>query len=491
MSTPTRRPLGTGQPPGGEAGFTLIEVLIAAVVLVIGLTTLYGLLETSVKAGETTRAREGATNLARQVLEDAHSLPYAQISPSSITSELQALPGLANTSGGSSWQIVQRGITYTLTTSECAIDDPKDGYGPHVNAFGENNFCAESSTTGTADSTPEDFKRITVEVSWTVRGHTRTLQQVQTLSAAGESPGLPASGLRLEEPVVTEPTKPVVSSEPAGEKLVFTVQAPKGTAAIRWSLEGSVQTPDPVYVSGTTWTFSWPIPYPAVSDGTYTVTAQAINTTGVTGPPVSIPVTLIRGVPAAVSGIKGGFNTIRVKNKAKEVVELQWTANKERNVIGYRVFSPSSTLVCPEGVSTLSVALTCVDYSPPAQSATNLTYSVVALYRGAEGVLLQGPAGTLAVRGGAAPEPPTGLTLTPNANGSLTLRWTASSSPEITFYRIYRGSTNYESRYAITAGNTTEFTDDEASSEHTYWVTAVNASLTESSFLGPMTGMGG
>jgi prepilin-type N-terminal cleavage/methylation domain-containing protein len=485
-------PFSSGQPRAGEAGFTLFEVLVASVVLVIGLVGLYGLLDASVKASETTRAREGATNLSRQVLEDARSIPFAQISPSSITPELQAMHGLASVSKGS-WQVVQRGITYTLTTTECAIDDPKDGYGVHTNAFGENYFCAESSTTGTADSKPEDFKRITTTVSWKVRGHTYSTRQVQSLSAAGAAPGLPASGLRLiEPPGVEHPTEPVVSSEPVGETLKFAVSAPAGTTAMRWSLEGSTQTPDPVFVSGNEWVFSWPIPYPSISDGTYTVSAQAIDSTGVTGPPVSIPVTLIRGVPTAVSGIIGGFNTINVEGNAEKVVELQWTANKERNVIGYRVFKPNGTQVCPVGASTLSVVLTCVDSSPPSPKAAKLTYSVVALYRGSTGTVLQGPAGTLAVVGGPpeAPQAPTELTLTHNVNGSVTLKWQApSGGPPVIFYRIYRGSTNYESRYEVTAsGSTTEFTDNDAVVPHTYWITAVDSNLTESTFLGPVFG---
>src|SRR6476620_5254329 len=104
-----------------------------------------GLLDTSVKATAATRAREGASNLARQVLESARTIPYAQMSPTSITSELQEKPGLADASAASGWQIVQRGITYTVTVSECSIDDPKDGYGTHENAFKENPFCSESS----------------------------------------------------------------------------------------------------------------------------------------------------------------------------------------------------------------------------------------------------------------------------------------------------------------------------------------------------------
>src|SRR5438094_500045 len=79
-----------------EGGFTLIEVLIAAVVLVVGLVTLFGLLDQSVKASAATRAKEGATNLAREVLEDAHTIPYAQLSPTSITEDLEAMNGLSD-----------------------------------------------------------------------------------------------------------------------------------------------------------------------------------------------------------------------------------------------------------------------------------------------------------------------------------------------------------------------------------------------------------
>src|SRR5258708_4913941 len=87
-------------PPGGrqrfgrlrrDSGFTLFEVLISSVVLAVGLAGLLGLLDTSLKAAASTRAREGATNLAREVLEDARTIPYGQLSPTSIVGQLQAL----------------------------------------------------------------------------------------------------------------------------------------------------------------------------------------------------------------------------------------------------------------------------------------------------------------------------------------------------------------------------------------------------------------
>jgi hypothetical protein len=59
----------------------------------------------------------------------------------------------------------------------------------------------------------------------------------------------------------------------------------------------------------------------------------------------------------------------------------------------------------------------------------------------------------------------------------------------VSFYRIYRGSTNYTGRYAITGSAiATTFTDTEASTAHEYWVTAVGEHLTESAFTGPVSG---
>jgi type II secretory pathway pseudopilin PulG len=484
---------------GRDDGFTLFEVLIAAVVLIIGLLSLFGLLETSLKASAATRAREGATNLGRQILEDAHTIPYAQLSPSSIVSELQAMPGLANTSSGSEWQVVQRGITYTVTASECSIDDPKDGYGKHVNSLGENPFCKDPgekewvSGETTFDGTPEDLKRVTVDVKWLARGRSPDVHQVETLSAAGEAPGLNASGLHLETPAVASPTQPVITPEVAATTLTFAVSAPPGTVAMRWSLEGTSQTPAPVLQSGTTWTFSWAIPYPAVSDGTYEVSAQAIDATGVDGPLVSIPVRLIRGVPSAVTGLKGGFNEVYVAGVKKRVVELQWRANPERNVIGYRIRNSKKELVCPATEAILSTALSCIQFENLPPLASPGTYSAAALYRDATvgGVVQEGTPGTLPLVGGPppAPNPPREVfKLKKTVEGSVVLEWekpVAGGEPVI-FYRIYRGSTDYTSRYEVST--TTSLTDANATTEHCYWVTAVDENLTESTFLGPKCG---
>jgi Prokaryotic N-terminal methylation motif len=487
-----------GAARGGESGFTIIEVLVAAVVLLVGLLSASALLDTSTETSAATNEREQATNLARQIVEDAQSIPFAQISPSAIVGELQAIDGLANETPGATWQISRRGVPYTVTVAECAIDDPKDGLGKHVNSFGENWFCAgQAESTGkeaNEDVTPEDLKRITVDVKWKANGRNPDVHQVALLSSAGEAPGLTASELHLEKPLVgqgvTGPsTQATVTEEPISETLTFQASAPATTKGMRWSLEGITQSPDAIKTSATTWAFAWPIPLKTVSDGTYDISVQAIDAAGVAGPPVSIPITLVRTTPAPVSGLKGGFNEVSALGLLRRVAEVEWQANTERNVIGYQVQNPSGQRVCPESEGTLSTALSCIDFHPPALGLLNLTYSVFALYRNASGVVTLGPAGKITLAGSllGGPGTPAKLEAEKTAEGSVLLKWEAPTTGEpVAFYRIYRGSTEYTGRYGVSA--TTTFTDTDAVSAHTYWVTAVTATLRESTFLGPASG---
>jgi type II secretory pathway pseudopilin PulG len=488
-----------------QSGFTIIEALMAAVILVVGLIGLLGLIDVSVKASATTRAREGATSLAREISEDARTIPYAQVIPSSIESQLQAMGGLADSSSASGWQIERRGYAYTVKVGECALDNPKDGL---AETHGST-FCTEQQAwkaPEAVDTAPEDLKRITVEVSWTFRKHTSAVKQVSTLTAAGQAIGLTATKLELTIPAcpsvgcVGKPTEPVVT-EAAAKTLTFSVSFPEGTTAVDWSLEGAKQEELTPASKATSLTFTWTINESAksiyVSDGTYQIAAQAVNSTGVIGPPISIPVRLIRGVPKAPTGIVGGFNTVYTSGTETEVAEFQWKANTERNVIGYRVFGPKNELICPENLEALNTTTSCIDLSLLAIKPSERAYSVVALYRNAGEEVQQGPAGTITITRAESttPNAPTKLALTKNADGSVTLKWEAPKSGAApSFYRIYRGSKDYTSRYGETT--LTEFTDTDAATTHEYWVTAVGAHLTEWTawtaqsppFLGPVTG---
>lgn len=475
-----------------QDGFTLIEALMAAVILIVGLIGLLGLLDASVKASAVTRAREGATGVAREILEDVRTIPYAQIIPTSIESQLQAMNGLEDKSSASGWQIERRGFTYTVAVKECAIDNPKDGLAEtHGSTFCEKQQAWKPGET--VDTEPEDLKRITVEVSWTFQKRTSTVTQVSTLTAAGQAIGLTSTKLELTSAYNTTapnstPTTPVIT-DATTKTLTFSVSFPEGTSSIIWSLEGAKQQELTPSSKATSLSFSWTINEPSktYSDGTYQVAAQAVNSTGVIGPPISIPVRLIRGTPVAPSEIVGGFNTVYRSGAEAEVAELQWKANSERNVLGYRVYGPSKELVCPENLEKLSTSTSCIDFGATGKPAER-TYTVVALYRNSTEELTESAAGTVKITQteSVAPKAPENLVATKNADGSVTLTWKAPAGGTApSFYRIYRGSKEYTSRYAETTS--TEYKDTDASTTHEYWVTAAGSHLTESPFLGPVS----
>src|SRR5437763_12131306 len=84
QGTPARRLCAQG-------GFTIVEALVASLVLAVGLLAAYMMLTVSTHSSSDVRAREGAVTLARQITDDARSIPYAQLQSSSIVTNLQAM----------------------------------------------------------------------------------------------------------------------------------------------------------------------------------------------------------------------------------------------------------------------------------------------------------------------------------------------------------------------------------------------------------------
>ena len=168
-----------------------------------------------------------------------------------------------------------------------------------------------------------------------------------------------------------------------------------------------------------------------------------------------------------------------------EDAELQWEANTEHNIIGYRVYRPGS-LACPESEAMLSLALTCTDFGGPKKAEA--TYEIAALYRNAEGQVVEGAKATAKLPWPmpVAPNKPEPVEAIKNEDGSVTLTWPKISGAA--FYRIYRESTNYASRYDVAPGSENpSYTDTDATVAHSYWVTAVNSNMHESAPVGPVT----
>jgi prepilin-type N-terminal cleavage/methylation domain-containing protein len=174
--------LASAPPIHDERGFTMVEVMVAILLLLIGVLAAVGLADVANKNTGQNNGRQGATNIARRVLETVRSIPYSSLTTAAAPAAIQAIaPDLQTTSGGG-WTLKRIGFTYTLSFVACAVDDPRDGFGVHSNPA---DFCSDSTGTGTDDQQPEDYKRAAVTLSWTAAGTPRTLKQGTVVLPSG------------------------------------------------------------------------------------------------------------------------------------------------------------------------------------------------------------------------------------------------------------------------------------------------------------------
>ena len=140
-------------------GSSLIDVLIAVFILTISFVAILGVLQLSVRLVGHTKARIGAVALANEAVEYARSLPYDSVGtmagiPSGNIPQLQT--------------ILFNGVSYTRRTLVQYVDDPKDGLG-----------------TLDQNGLPADYKRIKIEMSWTLRGSPRTFSVISNIVPRG------------------------------------------------------------------------------------------------------------------------------------------------------------------------------------------------------------------------------------------------------------------------------------------------------------------
>ncbi len=278
----------------GQAGFTLVEVLVTIVVLTIGLLGTFAALRTAAHTTLTNRERQAETSVAREVIEDAGSLPYTQLTSSALPGALQPLVAHAATASGG--LRVSRGpASYLVTLSVCSLDDPSDGYGNHdltnPPASG-GTWCPGQPPSGTADATPDDEKRLSVAVQAITDSTGPTVQQTALIL----NHGLPAVSC-LTVAGIACPDSGQRVSYTSTSTLTFSVTTTTQAASLRWFVDGdpppSGQLPagasDPYVPSATTSQFTWQVPHIA---GTYTISVQAQDAQGDTGPRSTLQITV-------------------------------------------------------------------------------------------------------------------------------------------------------------------------------------------------------
>jgi hypothetical protein len=477
----------------GEGGFTLVEMVSAIALLLVGVLGTATMIE---GAGRTTRdnkAREGATSLSRELVDATRAIPYAELTASGIGAALQARPALADSDPGGAWTISRGGVTYTISATACAIDDAKDGRGPHDVAVA---FCADSSETGTRDRNADDYRRVTIAVEWRRGGVAERNRQTALLTNPAGGLGPTVSELKLTAPLVANPTSPTIADAGATEA-EFSVKLTNSAASVTWSVDGDVQ--GPATGSGTAWSATWDLA--GWEDGAYTVQAQGFDDDGRSGAARKIAVVVNRHPPPAPAGFDGGRNG----NGAH--VDLEWLASPEGDVVGYRVYRTDAggtpiARACPPSAAGASAYVTqtdCVDEDAPA--AGPVRYAAVAVDVAPDGALREGTPTPVKeiVEGNTVPTAPVDLVtcaggtagcLLPDGSaapvGTTVLTWAASLDLDlgdaVRFYRVYRDGTAYANRYGRVYGQLALAYVDTApgGSSHSYRVTAVDERFGES-----------
>lgn len=510
-----------------EDGFTIIEVMVAAAVLLIGLVGVLGIVSKSDAVSASNRIREQGIALQREIVEAARSIPYDQLSQGTIVSKIQATAGLTDsTLTASGWTYRRRNVDYRVAIGTCAVDDPSDGTGPHEttgycldgtgatspaqclqylgragdiagngtatgNAVGDcgidtnrdGNVDGLTDPTGGpcgscsgTDRNPNDYKRIVVLVRWNKGFGTRYALQSTTLP----NPGLAAA------PAVTSLT-PASKTMLSGDQIInFAVTLNATPAAVPWYVDGTAH--GQATGSGTSWAFTWDLGVVNTSgsspnanevlDGTYVVSAKGVDAYGQAGTAKASTIIVNRRVPYPPSNPHAGRND----NNGY----VDWGPSPEGDVQGYRVYRVGSPdqLVCD------MVRITrCRDTGLPTGAAQ---YYVRAVDRDSSGNLRNGDASvTVSVPATDTPPTPVGSLTAAKSGSNTILSWTAATDPDagdsIQYYRIYRDGTDWIGNYyARTSGpSTLSFTDTQTGGDvHTYWVLGVDQYFTESRPLG-------
>lgn len=127
------------QEKGENKGFTLIEVMVALVVLLIGMLGVMGMQYYAVTGNAASREMRIATNLAQQIVEQVKSTPYANLASNGDAPILgQAMSGGVNYTR--SWWVVPDCVGLAAGGNVCGgaapacSSDPDGGMAVQVSA---------------------------------------------------------------------------------------------------------------------------------------------------------------------------------------------------------------------------------------------------------------------------------------------------------------------------------------------------------------------
>ena len=503
--------------PSSQSGFTLIEVLVAMIILLTGVLGVVSLVDGANAVTSKTKAREGGTAIARSVIEVSRSIRYRDLTQASLEAALSSRPTLADSLPAPGYTIRSRGIDYTLTLTVCSLDDPKDDLGirpPGVT------FCADSEGPGPTprDRNPDDYKRVRVRLDWATRATPHSVTQTSSIINPVGGLGPTVTGLTMTSPLSSSTDEVRIEGSSASpiDSASFAATTSGFAADLNWSVNGDSQgkaSGGPVNWSFT-WNFTGPGPDPdniVYYDCKYFIQADGFDAEGRAGAPRVLSVILNRREPIPPASVVAG------RNGSGDRVDIRWSPNPECDVIGYRVYrsSVAGTLGiqvnCPDPAQPSPTVTTkdwCVDETAPATGP--LYYTVVGVDTLASGALREGTRSTQvsvpATGGNSLPTVPTNINYClggqvdcngpdgePAPSGQIVVRWDASTDSDgsVSFYRVYRDGSAYADRwdefFPETGGVLAWLEYAPGTGSHTYRVTAVDNLLGESALSDPVT----
>jgi len=348
-----------------ERGFTIIEVLVAATILVVGVLGTVTMIDTANGVTNNSKARDGATNLAREIVEVARSLPYDDLTSANLQSSLQAQPGLADiNTTTTAWEIDRRAgngaaaIRYTVEVFACTMDDAKDGARAVTDNATYCNGSVGKGSTAKTDLNPDDFRRVEVDVKWSRIGRPAAdckganganvgtgnlcVQQATLVPnpTGGLGPSIRSSSIHVYQCTgagaascdLSDEITGTEEIEPPGTGVLIYFDTNQAADQVSFTVNDSAQTtgaatPRGADTTGKLWQLTYPFPSGMV-DGTYTVTIQA-TLLGAQGDPAQKPIAVNLSVPGQpdvnnVQPIAYGFNTRILSGGFPGVTEAQW-----------------------------------------------------------------------------------------------------------------------------------------------------------------------
>jgi type II secretory pathway pseudopilin PulG len=455
-----------------EEAFTLIEVVIAMAVILVGVLGTLALIDRASAQSSEAKTRQTANALIRDIIETAQGVQYSQLTQANVQAALEA-NGFERDQGATSWKITRNGITFTMAVEACIVDDPRDGQATHAAGAG---FCADSPG-GTGDANGDDYRRVTLIATppaalGTPLTQTTIVGANRITNPGGTGPGGGSSTSNdVKELAITSPTLHSGQIAPCSSTAVcnfpiqttatvlpksVTFRATTASAAhkVTFTIDGQAVATISGPASEFVWTWNLPDSQP---DGNYVVAAQIFDEAGTTAvsSPTPLVVTVNRYIPdhTAFAPTAAGRNPLwNNRPEIETYPTATTTARVDRDVTGFlatrEVNGTGSTVAC----QTYSPNIRgCQDSSPPSCCSSSVTYRITPT--GAN------PDGSQQVGGITDPSPNVNLantrpadpgTVTAVRNGNqITLSWVnppGSGDPDagdcIDFFRVYRRDLN-------------------------------------------------